>query len=166
MQKGHVSAAHLTPNLRTGVSGGFPDKKVNSPFLFGIQKPPVYKGKIASFGSSQNLICSNKNGDPRAAIYASRSLHIWPLMEFCDSDTAVGLWKTGNNNINEIFVVSVYMDILLPEVWPAAFERLLDSCERKKVEVLICSDTNAGSRKMYKRDEAWEDYIFIKNLTI
>ncbi len=43
------------------------------------------------------------------------------MMEFCDRDTAVGLWKTGNNNINEIIVVSFYMDILLPGVWPAAF---------------------------------------------
>ncbi len=38
------------------------------------------------------------------------------MMEFCDRDTAVGLWKTGNNNINEVNVVSVYMNILLPGV--------------------------------------------------
>ena len=93
------------------------------------------------------------------------------MMEFCDRDTAVGLWKTGNNNIPEIIVVSVYMDILLPGVWPAVFERLLDHCERKKKEVLICGDTNAwstlwGSREMNKRGEALEDLIFTKNLII
>ena len=36
------------------------------------------------------------------------------MMEFCDRDTAVGLWKTGNGNVEEIIVVSVHMDILLP----------------------------------------------------
>ncbi len=111
--------------------------------MFGLQEPPVYKGKIVSFGSFQKLIYSNKNGDPRTAIYASRSLHIWPMMEFCDRDTAFAIWKTGSNNTNEIIAVSVYMDIILPGVWPAAFERLLDFCERKKKEVLICRDTNA-----------------------
>ncbi len=147
LQKGHTSAAafhaHLTPNLRTGVSGGFPEYNTNSPFLFGLQEPPVYKGKIVGFGNFQKLIYSNRNGDPRAAIYASRSLHIWPMTEFCDRDTAIGQWKTGNNKIDAIIVVSVYMDILVPGVWPAAFERLLDFCKRKKKEVLICGDTNA-----------------------
>ncbi len=133
----------LTPNLRTMVSGGFPENNTNSPFLFGLQEPPVYKGKIVGFGNFQKFIYSNKNGDPRAAIYASRSLLIWPMLEFSDRDTAVGLWKTGNNKIDEIIVVSVYMDILLPGVWPAAFERLLDFCDRKKKEILICGDTNA-----------------------
>ncbi len=95
-----------------GCQGVSPNIKINSPFLFGLQEPPAYKGKIVGFGSFQKLIYSNKNGDPRAAIYASRSLHIWPMIEFCDRDTAVGLWKTGNNNINEIIVVSVYMDII------------------------------------------------------
>ena len=111
LRKGHASAAafqaNLTPNLRTGVSGGFPDNNTNSPFLFGLQEPPVYKGKIVGFGSSQKLIYDNKNGDPRAAMYTSRSLHIWPMMEFCDRDTAVSLWKTGNKNIPEIIVVFV-----------------------------------------------------------
>ncbi len=63
------------------------------------------------------------------------------MMEFCDRDPAVGLWKTGNSNIDKIIVVYVYMDILLPGVWPAAFKRLLDFCERRKKEVLICGDT-------------------------
>ncbi len=124
MQKGHASAAafqaHLTPNLRTRVSGIFPDQNIWSPFLFGLQEPQVYKGKIVGFGSSQKLIYSNKSGDPRAANYAFRSLYIWPMIEFCDKDIAVELWKIGNNNIDEIVLVSVYMDILVPGVWPAA----------------------------------------------
>ncbi len=136
LRKGHANAvayqANLTPNLCTGVSGGFPDNNINSPFLFGLQEPPVYKGKIVGFGSSQKLIYGNKNWDPRATIYASQSLHIWPMMEFCYRDTAVGLWKSGNNNTPETIVVSVYMDILLPGVWPTVFEWLLNYCNRKK----------------------------------
>ncbi len=93
------------------------------------------------------------------------------MMDICDRYTAVGLWKTGNNNIDEIIVVSVYMDILSPGVWPAAFERLLDFCKRKQKEVLICGNTNVwstlwASREMNKRGEALEDLIFSKNLTI
>ncbi len=47
------------------------------------------------------------------------------------------------------------MNILLPGVWPAVLEHLLDYCERKKEKVLICGDTNAwstvwGSREMKK----------------
>ncbi len=165
MQKGHASAAafqaHPTPNLHTGVSGGF---------LLGLQEPPAYKGKIVGFGSFQKLIYGNKNGDPRVAIYASRSLHIWPMMGFCDRDTAVGLWETGTNNIKNIVVVSVYMDILLQGVWPAVFVLLLEYCVRKNKEVLICGDTNSwstlwGSREMNKRGEALEDLIFSKNIT-
>ncbi len=72
---------------------------------------------------------------------------------------------------DEIIVVSVYMDILLPGVWPAAFERLLDFCEMKKKDILICGDmiawsTLRGSREMNKRGEALENLICSKNLTI
>ncbi len=158
LQKGHTSAAafqaHLTPNLRTGVTGSFPGKNINSAFLFGLQDLPVFKGKIVGFGTSLKLIYSNKNGDPRAAINPTQSLHIWSMMEFCDRDTATGLWKTGNNNINENIVVSVYMDILLSRVCPVAFEQLLGFCEKKKKEVLICGKTNAWSTLWgTKRDE-------------
>ncbi len=87
---------HLTADLHTCLSkNSIYRTKLSS--LFGLQEPPVFKGKIVGFGSPQRLISSNKNGDPKAAIYTSRSLHIWPMMEFCDRDTAVGLWKTGNN---------------------------------------------------------------------
>ncbi len=93
------------------------------------------------------------------------------MMEFCDRDTAVGLWKSGNNNIDEMIVGSIYMDILLPGVWTVVFEGLLDFCKRKKKEVLICGDTNAwstllGSREMNKKGEALNYLIFSKNLTI
>ena len=64
LQKGHTSAAafqaHLKPNLRTGVSGGFPEYNNNSPFLFGLQEPPVYKGKIVLFGSFKSSSAAMK----------------------------------------------------------------------------------------------------------
>ncbi len=93
------------------------------------------------------------------------------MMELCDRDTAVGLCKTGTNNIKEIVVVSVFMDFLLPGVWPAVFKRLLEYCVRKNKEVLICGNTNSwstlwGSRKMNGRGDALEDSIFSKNITI
>ncbi len=110
MQKGRTSVAafqaHLPADLYTCLSKNSVDR-TKLPFLFGLQDPPVYKGKIVGFGNSLKFISSNKNGDPWAAIYSSRSLHIWPMMEFCDRDPAVGLWKMGNNNIDEIIVVSV-----------------------------------------------------------
>ncbi len=106
--------------------------ELNFPFYSALQEQLAYKGRIVGFGSAQKLINSNKYEDPRAVIYASRSLHIWPMMEFCDRDTAIGPWKTGNSYIDEIVVVSIFIDILLPGVWPAAFERLLDFCDRKK----------------------------------
>ena len=93
------------------------------------------------------------------------------MMEFCDRDTTIGQWKTGHNNINDIMVPSVYMDIILPGVWPAAFEQLQDFCNSRKNKVLICGNTNVwstvwGSRELNNRGKALEDLIFSKNLKI
>ncbi len=139
LQKGHASAAafhsHLTPNLHTGVSGGFPEYNNNSPFLFGLQEPPVYKGKIIGFGSSQKLIYSNNNGDLRAAIYASRSFHVWPMMEFCDRDTAIGLWKTGK---------TIFLRLLLYlSIWIFFFQ------ESGRLFSNICWTTARGRKRRF-----------------
>ncbi len=59
LQKGHASAAacqaYLMSDLHICLAKNYVDN-IKLPFLFRLQEPPVYKGKIIGFGSSQKLI--------------------------------------------------------------------------------------------------------------
>jgi len=169
LQKGDLGAVSLIQHLRTFLRTD--TNEVERSFLIGIQEPPITKGKIRSLSSEHNLIYDHSSVRPRAAIYVSRDINFWPMMEFSGPDIATGLWKTGQNYQKEVIVTSVYMDITNEGVWPSALGRLLDFCRRKSKVIIIMADTNAHSTlwncpESNKRGEIMEEFIFSHNLTV
>ena len=142
---------HIRNSLHTGyqttqVLPSGDEKVVRKPFksfLFCIQEPPVREKKVTGFGRSHRLLSDIKCDRPRACIYASRDLNIWPLLEFTDGDVVTCLWKL--DRTREIVVTSVYMDILDDGVaWPI-LKKLLSYCKSQGKQLLLCADTNAHS---------------------
>lgn len=114
-------------------------------FLICLQEPPVHNGKISYLGNDHGLFYDRSGERPRAAIYASRNLHLWMLPEYTNSDMATCLWRREWETVSEVIVTSVYMDIELGNVYPPMLERLIRHCQVRKKLILICADTNAHS---------------------
>ena len=176
LQKGQLGATNLMDHLRSHLhtcSQPSTDNNVgpSKSFLICVQEPPVREGKIICFDQTHNLIYDRQTDRPRAGIYASRDMNIWPMPEFTIGDMATGLWKTGDEDIKEVIVTSVYMDITLTTVWPPLLEKLLDYCRIRHKEVLICADTNGHSslwncEDTNQRGERIEDLIFTHGLQV
>lgn len=113
-----------------------------SAFIICLQEPPTNGGKVVGFGRGNNVFYG-KHERPRAAIYSSRNLNLWPVAEFTTRDVTTCLWKWPNGK--EVYVTSVYMDILNRQVADQTVINLLDFCKRNSKELLLCSDTNAHS---------------------
>jgi ribonuclease HI len=93
------------------------------------------------------------------------------VADFTNGDLATGLWKTGLDELPEIFVCSAYMDITYQSVWPPLLERLLRYCTRRGKEVIIYADTNAHSSLWHCEDtnargEKLEELINSFNLAV
>ena len=133
-----------------------------SPFIFFMQEPYLYKGKIAGFNRVGECVCGD---NPRAAIIASSNLNIWKVFEYTSRDMAAGLLKTQSQEFPEIYVASVYLDIndehVIPEnldrfgylgkittVFQAEVHAITKACEcihtTDEHRIIIYSDSQAG----------------------
>ena len=76
-------------------------------FIYGIQEPATDKNKKKIKGGLRgNVILKDTNcSDPRAIIFHSKNLNIWPVGEFTSRDMATGLFTSEERNI---YIVSAY----------------------------------------------------------
>ncbi len=175
MQKSHSCATmlmqHVGTDLQTCLPSNRPVLKRSKSFLYCLQEPPVHGRRVVSLGRGQKLLYNGESGVPRAAIYASRDLQIWPMQEFSSRDICTCLWKTGETKLPQIVVTSVYMDITFDSVWPKELDSLMLYCRRKKLDIIICADTNAhsgfwGCADNNKRGDDVEEFVLTNNLSI
>ena len=109
------------------------------------------KGYLRDLSVEHNIIQAKGEKNPRAAIFASKDLDLWPVAEFTTRDVVPCLWVTGKKSLPEILVVSVYMENDPKKkgpnkrVWPKEFESLVNYCSREKKPILVLSDSNAHS---------------------
>ena len=82
---------------------------------------------------------------PRAAIFASRNLQLWPMQDYTDGDLVTCLWKLQGGRGREVIVASAYLDITLQAVISEKLDKLLTYCSHKNLELMLCEDTNAHS---------------------
>ncbi len=141
----------------------------NQSFVVAIQEPPVNNGKIKGFSRMNTLLCDQSAEIPRTAIYASKDIKLWLIPEFTSADVTTCIWKMGKNR--EVYLVSVYMDILHQQVIPDPMRRLMRRAQLRSKEVLIMADTNAhstlwGCPTDNKRGELLEEYIFANNIAV
>ena len=183
LHKGTTGATNLLSYLQTCMHTGTPPSqrfyqsgggaqttrgaKIKS-FLISLQEPPVHNSRVVGLGTQQNVFFDRTTDRPRTAIFASRDLQLWAVPEFTTKDLTTCIWlKDGR----EVFVASAYFDINLDSVVPTILNRLLQHCDRKRKEVIICADTNAhsslwNSMDTNSRGEILEEWIFQHNLEI
>ena len=137
-----------------------------------VQEPPTSSHtKVVGFEKRHPLIFDRSSERPRAALYHSAGLNVWPVPEFTSRDIATGRWRHSDREKDDVYVTSVYMDITLPEVWPKELTRLLRMCDRRDMKLVIMADANAhstlwGSEVTNSRGEAVESLILRHGLAV
>ena len=113
-------------------------------FIYGIQEPATDKKKKKIKGGLRgNVILKDTNcTDPRAIIFHSKNLNIWPVGEFTSRDMVTGLFSSREMNI---YIVSAYLHKDDNPVIPDKLKELILLAKREKAQVLLMSDLNAHS---------------------
>jgi hypothetical protein len=113
------------------------------PLFVLMQEPAVQKGGSISGLPKGTQVFAGKT--PRAAIAATRDLNAWAMDDFTTNDIAACLWLTGQEEVPEIIIMSIYFDIN-KEVISCDVTRLLDYAELKQLPVILGADSNAHSK--------------------
>jgi len=84
---------------------------------------------------------------PRAAIVAPASMSLWFDKDLSSADVATCLWKTGELNCPEIYVVAVYCDITadLDKYIPDNMQKVVRKCLLRQKPIILSIDSNAHS---------------------
>ena len=153
-------------------SGPSSNASVPNSFLVCLQEPPTNRHKqVSGLGNGNHLLFQAGGDRPRSAIFASANLSLWKLPNFTDEDVVTALWNTGNSNIPEIVVCSVYLDSNAQETVHPLLFRVARFCERKRFPLLFLGDLNAHSAfwRSYKEDNRGadlEEFILEYNLSV
>ncbi len=144
------------------------NKRYNA-FIIAVQEPPVRNNKVMGFVRNHKLFYDQSACSPRAALYVAKNINVWLIPEFTSGDITTCIWRKDSGE--ELYLVSVYMDILDQNVILPQLKSLLRMAHIKKKEVLIMADTNAhsslwGCKETNRRGEILEDFIFSNNLRI
>ena len=83
-------------------------------------------------------------GKPRAYIFTSSNLHIWPMPSLTNEDVATALFDTHDPKIGKLVLCSFYWDILEKEV-PDMFIKVTEFAKANGYILITGSDTNAHS---------------------
>lgn len=141
--------------------------------VIAIIQEPLFSGKRC-VACPKNFNCFSYSAPgvcPRACILASQELHVWPVHELCDRDTAVVAASIkGPLCHSTIYLVSAYcpIDDGIPT---SGLRRAISHCEQNSISVVIGADANAhntqwGSTNTNERGEDLLDYIIETNLAI
>ena len=84
-------------------------------------------------------IPANRQGQPRAAIFASSKQAISVVGTLTTRDTAAGILKIEGKNT---LIISMYMDITSTEILPQ-LDTVLQYAKQKRLALLIGADCNA-----------------------
>ena len=131
-------------------------------FLTFLQEPPTTPKRVVGFSPNNHLFYDASADRPRTAIYASKNLNLWPVSEYTDRDITTCLWKRQNER--NVYVASAYMDIQDNEVISSKLLKLLQYCQRKNFDLLICADTNAHS-SLWNCDETNRRGLILEDIS-
>ena len=81
---------------------------------------------------------------PRAYIFASANLHIWPMPSLTNGDVATALFDTHDPKVGKLVLCSFYWDILDKEI-PDIFVKVTEFAKKNGYILVTGSDTNAHS---------------------
>jgi len=81
------------------------------------------------------------------------------------------IWKPNDKKQKEVIVASAYLDINDPDVISRSLTKLVNYSRRRRLELILCADTNAhstlwNSQDTNNRGEAIEEFILANNLNV
>ena len=93
-----------------------------SQFICMGHEPNIRLGAPVGLNKKHTRIYSLE-GKPRAYIFASSNLHIWPMPTFTNEDVATALFDTHDPKVGKLVLCSFYWDILEKEI-PDMFKKV------------------------------------------
>ena len=131
MQKARLAQIELLNKLN----------KTKNKYIIMTQEPYCYKASLALLPQNAKTIPTDKNGQPRAAIYTSKALHMEEISELRHRDLAAGLVTLEGK---KTVIMSAYLDIK-KETVPEFLSKAIDYCKAKRYAILLRLDSNAHS---------------------
>ena len=114
--------------------------------------------------TNSQILPTQRAGNPRAALYASKHLAINEINELTHRDMVVGLTRLDGK---QTAIISLYLDITTTAT-PDYFNKALEYCKRRRYAVL--ADTNAHhklwGKETNKRGEELEQTLSDYNLIV
>ncbi|CAB4040267.1 Retrovirus-related Pol poly from type-1 retrotransposable element R1 [Paramuricea clavata] len=96
------SLMHFLHEFRLAPPQGSSASKIAPEFILGIQEPDTSPHtKVRGLDRRQHLFFDQSAATVRAALFASKSLAMWPVPAFTDGDMATALWKTRRPGLEE-----------------------------------------------------------------
>jgi hypothetical protein len=139
-------------------------------FIYLLTEPHVNgKGILPGYPRSVNVY--HKGLYTRSCII-SLNQNLWFNPNYSSRDITTCLWKTDSDEIPEIYLSSVYLDILNTddEFFPTELMKLVNYCNLKNKPLIISMDSNSHSTlwglETNRRGEILEDFIFTHNLNL
>ena len=77
-------------------------------YIAQITEPYCYKGKLSLLPTNSTIIPTQRTGNPRAALYASKHLTLNEITELTHRDMVVGLTRLDGK---QTAIISLYLDI-------------------------------------------------------
>ena len=158
----------LQINLRCSKAASVELKKKENEIVF-ITEPYTGARKKVLMLDDQHVVVVADGGPhrPRAALRVRKDLSPWPVPEFTNQDICVAAIKIENKLT---YLCSLYLDIEM-EVCNQTFLKLIASCQKEKIPLVIGMDSNShsplwGSSDRNSRGEELEGIFLTKNLTV
>ena len=148
-----------------------------------VQEPHVGTQKSKLAGYPPGLIHYAKVKTPRAAIFVSKGLDVWFEARYSGKDLAVVRLSTGDPDVPEVMIASVYLDgggyqvendddldRPGPRVIPENIRNLVSECSYKGIPLILGIDSNAHSTlwglETDSRGERIEEFILDHGLEL
>ena len=140
-------------------------------FVCGIQEPPWLHKRVIGL-SGHTMLLDHTCDQPRAALFYTRNLNIWPVAEFIRKDICTGLLITPTGE--RIYISSLYMpsDVAETQMITSEMLLLLMQVKKEKASIISMIDSNSWSQALWNMDrtnlrgEIMENFIFNNNLMV
>ena len=106
-------------------------------------EPSVRLGALVGL-NKRHIKVHSLQEKPRAYIFTSANLHIWPMPSLTNKDVATALFDTHDPKIGKLVLCSFYWDILEKEI-PEMFHKVAEFAKANGYILVTGSDTNAHS---------------------
>ena len=116
--------------------------KNNKSFICMVTEPATIRKKLSGIPKNYNVLPSDRDNAPRAAIFTSKTVPITEITNLRHRDLTVGLIMCGRK---QTALISAYLDIKQDAV-PDHLKDAISYCKKRGYSILISADTNSHSK--------------------